>query len=124
MTNCILLVEDNPDDEALTLRALRRNKIANEVIVALPATRDLFHWISALIAVPRLPAGRARCSRAASSASLCGPTSRTRTRFSAAWSLGGSGASSRASLSASGALNPASTVSAGCVAVQRTTVAP
>lgn len=34
MTNCILLVEDNPDDEALTLRALRRNKIANEVIVA------------------------------------------------------------------------------------------
>jgi two-component system response regulator len=30
----ILLVEDNPDDEALTLRALRRNKIANEVIVA------------------------------------------------------------------------------------------
>lgn len=32
----ILLVEDNPDDEALTLRAIRRNKIANPVIV----TRD------------------------------------------------------------------------------------
>ena len=30
----ILLVEDNPDDEALTLRALRKHKIANEVIVA------------------------------------------------------------------------------------------
>jgi two-component system response regulator len=30
----ILLVEDNPDDEALTLRALRKNHIANEVIVA------------------------------------------------------------------------------------------
>jgi len=30
----ILLVEDNPDDEALTLRALRRNHIANEVVVA------------------------------------------------------------------------------------------
>ncbi|MDB5102175.1 MAG: response regulator receiver protein [Cyanobacteria bacterium RYN_339] len=30
----ILLVEDNPDDEALTLRALKRNNIANEVIVA------------------------------------------------------------------------------------------
>jgi len=30
----ILLVEDNPDDEALTLRALQRNKIANEVVVA------------------------------------------------------------------------------------------
>jgi len=30
----ILLVEDNPDDEALTLRALKRNNILNEVIVA------------------------------------------------------------------------------------------
>jgi two-component system, response regulator len=30
----ILLVEDNPDDEALTLRALRKNKILNEVTVA------------------------------------------------------------------------------------------
>jgi two-component system, response regulator len=30
----ILLVEDNPDDEELTLRALDRNHIANEVVVA------------------------------------------------------------------------------------------
>lgn len=30
----ILLVEDNPDDEVLTLRALRKNNIMNEVIVA------------------------------------------------------------------------------------------
>jgi two-component system response regulator len=30
----ILLVEDNPDDEALTLRALQKNNIMNEVIVA------------------------------------------------------------------------------------------
>ena len=30
----ILLVEDNADDEALTLRALSRNNIGNEVIVA------------------------------------------------------------------------------------------
>ncbi|MES2964422.1 MAG: response regulator [Bdellovibrionota bacterium] len=30
----ILLVEDNPDDEELTLRALRKNNIKNEVIVA------------------------------------------------------------------------------------------
>jgi two-component system response regulator len=30
----ILLVEDNPDDEALTLRALRRHNVANEVVVA------------------------------------------------------------------------------------------
>jgi two-component system response regulator len=28
----ILLVEDNPDDEALTLRALKKSKIANRVI--------------------------------------------------------------------------------------------
>jgi two-component system, response regulator len=30
----ILLVEDNPDDEALTLRALQKNNIPNEVTVA------------------------------------------------------------------------------------------
>ena len=29
----ILLVEDNPDDEALTLRALKKNNITNEVVV-------------------------------------------------------------------------------------------
>lgn len=29
----IVLVEDNPDDEALTLRALKKNAIANEVTV-------------------------------------------------------------------------------------------
>jgi two-component system, response regulator len=32
--NVILLVEDNPDDEALTLRALKKNNIANQVVVA------------------------------------------------------------------------------------------
>lgn len=32
----ILLVEDNPRDEALTLRALKKNNISNEVVV----TRD------------------------------------------------------------------------------------
>jgi len=32
--NVILLVEDNPDDEALTLRALKKNNIVNEVVVA------------------------------------------------------------------------------------------
>jgi CheY-like chemotaxis protein len=30
----ILLVEDNPDDEALTLRAFAKNKIANDIVVA------------------------------------------------------------------------------------------
>jgi len=32
----ILLVEDNPDDELLTLRALKKSKIANKVVI----TRD------------------------------------------------------------------------------------
>jgi len=30
----ILLVEDNPDDEALTIRAFKKNNIGNEVVVA------------------------------------------------------------------------------------------
>lgn len=30
----ILLVEDNPDDEALTIRALKRNHIGNDIVVA------------------------------------------------------------------------------------------
>jgi two-component system, response regulator len=34
MDKVILLVEDNPDDEALTLRALKKNNIKNEVVVA------------------------------------------------------------------------------------------
>lgn len=33
MDKFILLVEDNPDDVALALRALKRNHIANEVVV-------------------------------------------------------------------------------------------
>jgi two-component system response regulator len=42
MTNkTILLVEDNPDDEALTLRALRKNNIQNEVVVAHDGTEAL-----------------------------------------------------------------------------------
>ena len=31
---CILLVEDNPDDEALTIRALSKHNVANRVVVA------------------------------------------------------------------------------------------
>jgi two-component system, response regulator len=30
----ILIVEDNPDDEALTLRALKKNNISNEIVIA------------------------------------------------------------------------------------------
>ena len=33
-SNSILLVEDNPDDEALTLRAFRKNNVTNDVVVA------------------------------------------------------------------------------------------
>jgi two-component system response regulator len=34
LSKTILLVEDNPDDELLTRRALKRNKIGNDVVVA------------------------------------------------------------------------------------------
>lgn len=34
MNKYILLVEDDPDDEALTVRALRKHKIVNEIVVA------------------------------------------------------------------------------------------
>jgi two-component system response regulator len=33
-TRTIMLVEDNPDDEMLTLRALKKNSILNDIIVA------------------------------------------------------------------------------------------
>jgi CheY-like chemotaxis protein len=34
MDKVILLVEDNPDDEVLTFRALKKNNIGNDVVVA------------------------------------------------------------------------------------------
>lgn len=37
----ILLVEDNPDDETLTLRALSKSKILNEIVVARDGTEAL-----------------------------------------------------------------------------------
>jgi two-component system response regulator len=39
----ILLVEDNPDDETLTLRALKKNLIQNEVIVVRDGVEALDH---------------------------------------------------------------------------------
>ena len=43
----ILLVEDNPDDEALTLRALRKNNITNHVVVAHDGTEALDYLFGA-----------------------------------------------------------------------------
>ncbi len=37
----ILLIEDNVDDEHMTLRALRRNNVMNEVVVAVDGTQAL-----------------------------------------------------------------------------------
>ncbi len=34
MGKIILLVEDNPDDEVLTRRALKKNNIGNDLVVA------------------------------------------------------------------------------------------
>ncbi len=42
----ILLIEDNPKDEALTLRALKKNNIRNEVVVARDGALALNHLFS------------------------------------------------------------------------------
>ena len=42
----ILLVEDNPDDEALTLRAFDKNKITNEIVVVRDGAEAL-EWVFA-----------------------------------------------------------------------------
>lgn len=47
----ILLVEDNPDDEQLTLRALKRSKVTNPIIIA----RDGAEALEVLFAADPLP---------------------------------------------------------------------
>ena len=52
----ILLVEDNPDDEALTLRALRNNNILNEVTVARDGQEALDYFFAAGASGNHVPA--------------------------------------------------------------------
>lgn len=51
----ILLVEDNPDDEALTLRALQKNNISNQVVVARDGVEALDFIFSTGLYVDRDP---------------------------------------------------------------------
>jgi two-component system response regulator len=46
MSRSVLLVEDNPDDEALTLRALRKNNFLNKITVARDGAEALEHLFS------------------------------------------------------------------------------
>jgi len=52
----ILLIEDNPDDVALTLRALQRNKVSNEVVVATDGEQALAYLFPAEGQLPVRPA--------------------------------------------------------------------
>jgi CheY-like chemotaxis protein len=53
----ILLVEDNPDDVELTLRAIRKNNIPNEIVVARTGEQaaDLLFSDNATAGKPRMP---------------------------------------------------------------------
>jgi two-component system, response regulator len=51
---CLLLVEDNPDDAELTLRAFRKNKVPNEIHVVRDGSEAL-EWLLG-------PAGAARAA--------------------------------------------------------------
>lgn len=51
----IFLIEDNPDDEALTLRALKKNNIMNQVIVAHDGAEALDYLLGPNSANNRVP---------------------------------------------------------------------
>ena len=50
----ILLIEDNPDDQALTLRALKKKNIANEIIVLQDGVEALEFLLDADKPIPHL----------------------------------------------------------------------
>ena len=53
-TRAILLVEDNPDDVALTLRALKKCGVSNEVVVARDGVEALDHLFATRATMPQL----------------------------------------------------------------------
>jgi CheY-like chemotaxis protein len=53
-TQLIVLVEDNPDDEALTLRALKKQHLANEIVVVRDGVEALEFLLSPDNQLPHL----------------------------------------------------------------------
>jgi CheY-like chemotaxis protein len=53
-SGAILLVEDNPDDEALTLRAFRQNNLKNEIVVKRDGAEALEYLFGPTPAEPQL----------------------------------------------------------------------
>jgi hypothetical protein len=49
----ILVIEDNPDDEALTVRALKKSNIVNEVVVARDGVRHSTTCLARRLRGPR-----------------------------------------------------------------------
>lgn len=75
----ILLVEDNPDDEALTLRALRKANVGNDILIA----RDGAEALDQLLGerangqpMPRSSCSTSSCRRSTASRCCagCAPT--------------------------------------------------